>query len=114
METLAQKPGKARYAEYDRISIPEDVPALGVRKGNEGVIHSLDYHNETVYASVLVTYSTNQPRGWIGVQVAPKQKVSSYTGDSLRQCLQRIPISVTVWGSGQTVRTPSASFLQER
>ena len=80
METAAQKPGKARYAEYDRITIPEDVPALGVRKGNEGVIHGLDYrHNETVHASVLVTYSTNQPRGWVGVQVAPEQKVSSYT-----------------------------------
>ena len=79
METVAQKPGKARYAEYDRISIPEDVPALGVQKGYEGVVHGLDYRNETVHASVLVTYSTNQPRGWVGLQVAPEKKVSSYT-----------------------------------
>ncbi len=79
METIAQKPGKARYAEYDRISIPEDVPALGVQKGYEGVVYGLDYRNETVHASVLVTYSTNQPRGWVGLQVAPEKKVSSYT-----------------------------------
>ncbi|MGB3634493.1 MAG: hypothetical protein WA982_10680 [Rubrobacteraceae bacterium] len=78
METTLQKNSKARYAEYDRISIPEDVPALGVEKGYEGVIQSLDYQNETVYASVLVTYSTNQPRGWVDVQVAPREKVSSY------------------------------------
>lgn len=70
---------KARFAEYDRISIPEDVPELGVEQGNEGVIHSLDYRNETVHASVLVTYSTEQPRGWVDVQVAPEARVSSYT-----------------------------------
>ncbi|CAN5609945.1 hypothetical protein BH24ACT22_BH24ACT22_21320 [soil metagenome] len=79
MEALAKKSGKARYAEYDRISIPEDVPELGVEKGNEGIIQSLDYQNETVYASVLVTYSTNQPRGWVDVQVAPRERVSSYS-----------------------------------
>lgn len=79
LETLVQTRSKARFAEYDRISIPEDVPALGVEQGNEGVIRSLDYNNETVHASVLVTYSTNQPRGWVDVQVAPKEKVSSYT-----------------------------------
>ncbi|CAN5878079.1 hypothetical protein BH23ACT11_BH23ACT11_19500 [soil metagenome] len=78
METLAQMPHKARYAEYDRISIPEDVPALGVERGTEGVIYGLENHNDTVYASVLVSYSTNQPRAWIGVQVAPKEKISSF------------------------------------
>lgn len=79
METLTQERSKARYTEYDRISIPEDVPALGVEKGYEGVIHGLDYHDDIVYASVLVSYSTDQPRGWVGVQVAPEEKVSSYT-----------------------------------
>ncbi|MDP8940634.1 MAG: hypothetical protein M3N10_10175 [Actinomycetota bacterium] len=79
METPTQKRSKARYAEYDCISIPEDVPELGVKKGAERVIHNLDYHNGAVYASVLVTYSTNQPRGWVGVQVAPEEKVSSCT-----------------------------------
>lgn len=78
METSGQKP-KARYAEYDRIAIPEAVPELGVEKGCEGVVHGLDHQNEAVYASVLVTYSTNQPRGWVNMEVAPKEKVSSYT-----------------------------------
>lgn len=73
-----KKSGKALYAEYDRIPIPEDIPALGVEKGCQGVVHNLDYQNDTVYASVLVTYSTNQPRGWVDMQVAPEKKVASY------------------------------------
>lgn len=79
METSGQNRSKALYAEYDRIPIPEDVPELGVEKGNEGVIRELKHHPNSVTASVMVTYSTNQPKGWVDVQVAPQEKVSSYT-----------------------------------
>ena len=85
METPVRNRSKPRYAEYDRITIPEDVPALGVEKGNEGVIHGLDYQNDAVYASVLVSYSTNQPRGWVGVQVAPRKKGGVPHEDSLKK-----------------------------
>lgn len=79
METPVKERSKASYREYDRVSIPEDVPELGVEKGNEGVVHDLSYGKETVHASVLVRYSTNQPRGWIQLQVSPEEKISSYT-----------------------------------
>ena len=49
---------RLRYQEYDRI--PEDVPALGVEMGDEGVIRSLHLDNETVLAFVVVSYSTRQ------------------------------------------------------
>ncbi|HET7270502.1 MAG TPA: hypothetical protein VFI90_05385 [Rubrobacter sp.] len=78
METTATRSGRLRYQEYDRISIPEDVPALGVEKGDEGVIRGLSFHNETVFAFVMITYSTGQTRGWVIVELKPQRKVRSY------------------------------------
>jgi hypothetical protein len=58
--------GKApSYTEYDRIALPQDILALGVAAGNEGIINRLDYRRNNVYADVTVTYSTQQPRGSI-------------------------------------------------
>jgi hypothetical protein len=71
--------GQLRYQEYDRISIPEDVPALGIEKGDEGVIRGLTLHNETVFAFVM-TYSTGQTRGWVIMELKPRKKIRSYTG----------------------------------
>ncbi len=68
--------GQLRYQEYDRISIREDVPALGIEKDDEGVIQGLTLHNETVFA--FVTYSTGQTRGWVIMELKPQRKVSSY------------------------------------
>ncbi len=65
--------------EHDRIPIPEDVPALGIRKGDEGIVRKLDLHNETVFAFVMVTYSTGQTRGWVIMEIKPNRKVRSYT-----------------------------------
>ncbi|MGF1471082.1 MAG: hypothetical protein ACFB50_04965 [Rubrobacteraceae bacterium] len=79
MEAPVRHSVKALYAEYDVISIPEDIPELGVEKGNEGVIRELKHHPNSVTASVMVTHSTNQPKGWIDVQIKPEEKVSSYT-----------------------------------
>ncbi len=79
METSAKEGGRLIYKEHDRISIPQDIPELGVEKGAEGVVKSLDYADNNVRASVVVTYSTNQPRGLVNVQLTPEEKVSSYT-----------------------------------
>ena len=68
-----------RHQEYDRISIPEDVPALGVEKGDEGIIRGLHLDNETVLAFVVVSYSTGQTRGWVILEIKPEKKVRSYT-----------------------------------
>ena len=67
------------YQEHDRVPIPEDVPGLGVREGDEGVIRRLTYLRNTVFAFVMVTYSTGQLRGWVVVEIKPERKVRSYT-----------------------------------
>ena len=59
--------------------IPEDVPELRIRKGDEGVIRRLTYLRNTVFAFVMVTYSTRQPRGWVVVEIKPERRVRSYT-----------------------------------
>lgn len=78
MEAFATRSERLRHQEYDRISIPEDVPALGIAKGEEGIIRGLHLHNETVFAFVMVSYSTGQTRGWVIVELKPRRKVRSY------------------------------------
>jgi hypothetical protein len=67
------------HQEYDRIAVPEDIPELGVRAGDEGVIRRLTYLRNTVFAFVQVAYSTGQPRGWVVVEVKPDLRVRSFT-----------------------------------
>jgi hypothetical protein len=69
---------RLRYQEYDRISIAEDVPALGIEVGDEGVIRGLQLDNETVLALVAIAYSTGQPRGEVTMEIKPSRKVHSY------------------------------------
>ena len=68
------------HQEYDRISIPDDVPALGIEKGDEGIIRGLSLHDETVFAFVMITYSAGQARGWVIIELKPQLKVRTYTG----------------------------------
>ena len=78
METRTPpEPSRPLYAGHDLTPIPGNVPALGIEKGNEGVIEKLEYHNDSVYASVLVTHSTHQPKGSILVGLALEEKVLS-------------------------------------
>jgi len=79
METSVTPRARLRYQEHDRISIPEDVPALGVEEGDEGVIRGLQLDNETVLALVAIAYSTGQPRGEVTMEIKPYTKVRSYT-----------------------------------
>jgi dTDP-4-dehydrorhamnose 3,5-epimerase-like enzyme len=81
METVTMFGMRLRHQEYDRIPIPENVPALGVEKGDEGVIRGLHFDNETVLAFVMVSYSTGQTRGWVILEIKPENKVRSYTVD---------------------------------
>ncbi len=79
-----QAPTSARgtrvlYQEHDRVPIPEDVPELGIRRGDEGVVQRLTYLRNTVFAFVMITYSTGQLRGWVVVEIKPERKVRSYT-----------------------------------
>ena len=79
METSTVKSTRLLHQEHDRVSIPEDVPELGIREGDEGVISRLTYLRNTVFAFATVTYSTGQPRGWVVVEIKPERKVRSYT-----------------------------------
>lgn len=67
------------YQVHDLIRIPEDVLALEVREGDEGIIREIVLHNSSVTAFVEVPYSTGQTRGWILVEIMPEEKVLSYT-----------------------------------
>ena len=78
MQTPVTSGTRLRYQEYDRIAIPEDVPALGVAEGDEGVIRGLHLDNETVLAFVAIAYSTGQPRGEVTMEIKPLRKVHSY------------------------------------
>ena len=79
MEATTARSKPLLHREYDRIAIPQDVPELGIREGDEGVIRRLTYLRNTVFAFVMVTYSTGQPRGWVVVEVKPERKVRSFT-----------------------------------
>lgn len=79
MEATTVKSTRLLYQEHDRIPIPGGVPELGVREGDEGVIRRLTYLRNTVFAFVMVTYSTGQIRGWVVVEIKPERKVRSYT-----------------------------------
>lgn len=70
---------KLPYREHDLIRIPGAIPELGIEEGKSGIVRKLNFHNENVTASVMVTYSTNQTRGWVDVDVLPGEKVVSYT-----------------------------------
>ncbi len=70
------------YQVHDLIPIPEDVPALEVKKGDEGIVRELVLYNDSVVtAFVEVSYSTGQTRGWIVMEIMPTEKVLSYTED---------------------------------
>jgi hypothetical protein len=45
--------GRLLCQKRDRIPITEDVPALGIRKGDEGIVRKLDLYNDTVFAFLI-------------------------------------------------------------
>jgi len=73
--------GRIVCREHDLVAIPADIPALGVRAGDKGIVRGLNLHDNTVVASVRVDYSTRQPRGWVFMETRPDFKILSYTTD---------------------------------
>lgn len=76
---IRERGGRLVYQVHDLIPVPEDVPALEVERGDEGIIRELILHNDRVTAFVEVSYSTSQTRGWIAMEIIPEEKVRSYT-----------------------------------
>ncbi len=74
-----ERGGRLVYQVHDRIPVPEDVPTLGIEKGDEGIVRELVLLNDVVTAFVEVSYSTGQTRGWVLMEIMPGEKVLSYT-----------------------------------
>lgn len=70
------------YQEHDLIPIPDDIPELGIARGDTGVVKDLDLRNDTVVATVMTYYSTGHKRGLVEMNVRPETKVVSYTTGS--------------------------------
>jgi hypothetical protein len=79
LETPARRQERPIYQEYDMIPFPGDIPQLGVKKGEEGVIEDLSYRNNTVEASVRVYHSTRQSKGLVGMRIRPDEEILSYS-----------------------------------
>ena len=71
MQAPTTRSGRLPYQEHDRIAILEDVPALGIRKGDEGIVRNFELYNDTVFDFVMITYSTNQTREWVIMEITP-------------------------------------------
>ncbi len=70
------------YQVHDLIPIPEDIPVLEVKKGDEGTVRELVlFYNGSVTVFVEVSYSTGQTKGWVVTEITPTEKVLSYTED---------------------------------
>jgi hypothetical protein len=67
------------YVEHDRIEISQDIPQLGVARGDAELVKDLSLDSETVTASVRVDYSTGQPRGWVEMTIRPRARVVSFS-----------------------------------
>jgi hypothetical protein len=70
------------YQEHDVIPIPEDIPQLGVKKGDEGVIEDLNLRDNTVEASVRVYHSTRQAKGLVSLKIRPEEEVLAYSREA--------------------------------
>lgn len=70
------------YQEHDLIPIPEDIPQLGISRGDTGVVKDLNLHNDTVVATVRTYYSTGHERGLVEMNIRPETKVISYTTEA--------------------------------
>lgn len=72
--------GRPRYKEYDRIPVSEDVPSLGIKTGDTGIVRGLhQLRDGVVVASVEVSNSARQTKGWLRMQVRPEEKILSFT-----------------------------------
>ncbi len=76
--TTQRRETRPAYQEYDVIPIPTDIPELGVKKGDEGVIDNLSLSHDTVVASVRVYHSTRQLKGMVDMRIKPGEEVVSF------------------------------------
>lgn len=80
MEDVARKhEGWVGCKEYDLVGIPADIPALGVKLGEKGLVRDLDLRlGGDVIATLQLVASTGLTKGWVKMEVRPGERVLSY------------------------------------
>jgi hypothetical protein len=76
--TIQRRQTRPAYQEYEVIPIPTDIPELGVKQGDEGMIENLNLSHETVVASVRVYHSTRRSKGMVDMRIKPGEEVVSF------------------------------------
>ena len=68
------------YKQYDLVTIPADIPALGVKLGETGLVRDLDLRRGgvDVVATMQMVAPTGRTKGWVEMEVRPAEKVLSY------------------------------------
>ena len=66
--------------EYDLVAIPANIPALGVKIGETGLVRDLDLRiGGDVIATLQLVAPTGLTKGWVEMEVRPTEKVLSYS-----------------------------------
>ena len=80
MEGVTRKhEGWVGCKEYDLVEIPADIPALGVKLGEKGLVRDLDLRlGGDVIATLQLVASTGLTKGWVEMRVRPEERVLSY------------------------------------
>ena len=81
MEDANHKQGAwVGYKEYGLVAIPADIPALGVKLGETGLVRDLDLRiGGDVIATLELVAPTGLTKGWVEMEVRPAEKVLSYS-----------------------------------
>ncbi|QIN80293.1 hypothetical protein GBA65_19195 [Rubrobacter marinus] len=79
-DTARTHEGWVGYKEYDLVSIPADIPAIGVKIGETGLVRDLDLRlGGDVIATLQLISPTGQTKGWVEMEVRPSERVLSYS-----------------------------------
>ena len=82
-DATTKQAGWVGYKEYDLVAMPADIPALGVKIGETGLVRDLDLHiGGDVIATLQLVAPTGLTKGWVEMEVRPEEKVLRYSAAS--------------------------------
>ena len=78
-DVASKRAGWVGCKEYDLVTIPADIPALGVKLGEKGLVRDLALRiGGDVVATLELVAPTGLTKGWVEMEVRPTEKVLSY------------------------------------
>lgn len=78
-EVSRKQEGWVGCKEYDLVTIPADIPAIGVKLGEKGLVRNLDLRlGGDVIATLQLVSPTGLTKGWVEMEVRPEERVRSY------------------------------------